>query len=44
MEESLLESVLSPLISENEAVSGQAFLEANSGHESCQRLLKMWNQ
>ncbi|KAF3445945.1 hypothetical protein FNV43_RR11122 [Rhamnella rubrinervis] len=43
MEESLLESVLATLISEDGAVPGQAFLEANSGLEPCQRLLKMWN-
>ncbi|XP_015885268.3 uncharacterized protein LOC107420745 [Ziziphus jujuba] len=42
-EESLLESVLATLITEDEAVSGRAFLEANNGHEPCQRMLKMWN-
>ncbi|KAH7524336.1 hypothetical protein FEM48_Zijuj06G0108500 [Ziziphus jujuba var. spinosa] len=42
-EESLLESVLATLITEDEAVSGRAFLEANSVHEPCQRMLKMWN-
>lgn len=44
VEESLLESVLATLITEDEAVSGRAFLEANSGHESGQRLLKMWDE
>lgn len=41
--EKLLESVLATLISKDEAVSAPAFLEANSGNESCQMLLKMWN-
>ncbi|KAK9270571.1 hypothetical protein L1049_026152 [Liquidambar formosana] len=44
MEENLLDSVLATLISKDEvAQSAHAFLEANSGHESCQRLLKIWN-
>lgn len=41
--EKLLESVLATFISKDEAVSAPAFLEANSGNESCQMLLKMWN-
>ncbi|OMP01285.1 hypothetical protein COLO4_11998 [Corchorus olitorius] len=44
VEDNLLESVLASLISEDEAMSGRAFLEANSSLESCQRLLKMWNR
>lgn len=44
MEENLLESFLATLISNDYAPSAHAFLEANSGNESCQRLLKMWNR
>ncbi|KAF3955615.1 hypothetical protein ACB098_01G015200 [Castanea mollissima] len=43
IENSLLESVLTTLISKDDVSSARAFLEANSSHESCQRLLKMWN-
>lgn len=43
MENSLLESVLTTLISKDDVSSAHTFLEANSSHESCQRLLKMWN-
>ncbi|KAL0017540.1 hypothetical protein SO802_004609 [Lithocarpus litseifolius] len=43
IENSLLESVLTTLISKDDVSSAHAFLEANSSHESCQRLLKMWN-
>ena len=42
-QESLLESVLATLISEESAVSARTFLEANGSHESCQKLLEMWN-
>ncbi|XP_059453955.1 uncharacterized protein LOC132184360 [Corylus avellana] len=42
-ENSLLDSVLATLICKDDVASAQAFLEANSRHESCQRLLKMWN-
>ncbi|GAV83248.1 hypothetical protein CFOL_v3_26696 [Cephalotus follicularis] len=42
-EENLLESILATLIGKEEIASGHAFLEANSGNESCQKLLKMWN-
>ncbi|PON49748.1 hypothetical protein PanWU01x14_227840 [Parasponia andersonii] len=42
-QESLLESVLATLISEENSVSPRAFLEANSNQESCKRLLEMWN-
>ncbi|XP_024024374.1 centlein [Morus notabilis] len=42
-QDSLLESVLATLISGDDAVPGHAFLEANSSHESCLRLLEMWN-
>ncbi|PON91637.1 hypothetical protein TorRG33x02_126760 [Trema orientale] len=42
-QESLLESVLATLISEENSVSARAFLEANSNQESCKRLLEMWN-
>lgn len=44
LEENLLESILSPLISKDEAFSGHAFLEANRSNESCQSLLNMWNR
>ncbi|GMY28796.1 intracellular protein transport protein USO1-like [Fagus crenata] len=44
IENGLLESVLTTLISKDDLASAHAFLEANSSHESCQRLLKMWNQ
>ncbi|KAL4649443.1 hypothetical protein ACB092_01G014100 [Castanea dentata] len=43
IENSLLESVLTTLISKDDVSSARAFLEANGSHESCQRLLKMWN-
>ncbi|GKV09401.1 hypothetical protein SLEP1_g20909 [Rubroshorea leprosula] len=43
LEENLLESILSTLITKDEVVSGHAFWEANGSHESCQRLLNMWN-
>ncbi|XP_062098704.1 uncharacterized protein LOC133804569 [Humulus lupulus] len=42
-QDTLLESVLGTLINEENAVSGRAFLEANSSDESCQKLLEMWN-
>ncbi|XP_044478464.1 uncharacterized protein LOC123205548 [Mangifera indica] len=42
MEDNLLESVLATLVSKDDVMSGHAFLEANSGHETCQTLLKMW--
>lgn len=42
-QDSLLETVLATLISGDDAVPGHAFLEANSSHESCLRLLEMWN-
>ncbi|KAG6784310.1 hypothetical protein POTOM_010001 [Populus tomentosa] len=43
MEENSLESILATLVGKDEVESGQAYLEANSGYESCQTLLKMWN-
>ncbi|KAJ9166533.1 hypothetical protein P3X46_021273 [Hevea brasiliensis] len=43
MEQNLLESILGTLVSRDEVEFGHAFLEANSGFESCQKLLKMWN-
>lgn len=43
MEENLLESTLSTLISKDDDISGREFLEANSSSESCQKLLNMWN-
>ncbi|CAK7347195.1 unnamed protein product [Dovyalis caffra] len=43
MEENSLESILATLVGKDEAEYGQAYLEANSGYESCQNLLKMWN-
>lgn len=42
-ENSLLESVLATLTSKDDVASTVAFLEVNSRHESCQRLLKMWD-
>ncbi|KAJ9146481.1 hypothetical protein P3X46_028740 [Hevea brasiliensis] len=42
-EQHLLESILATLVSKDEVEFGHAFLEANSGYESCQKLLKMWN-
>ncbi|KAJ0024094.1 hypothetical protein Pint_08394 [Pistacia integerrima] len=42
VEENLLESVLATLVGKDDLMSGHAFLEANSGHEPCQSLLKMW--
>lgn len=45
VEEDLLESVLATLISKDGgATTAHAFLEANSEHEPCQKLLQMWNQ
>lgn len=44
MEEYSLESILATLVGKDEVESGQAYLEANSGYESCQTLLKMWNR
>ncbi|KAK0577551.1 hypothetical protein LWI29_034864 [Acer saccharum] len=43
-EEHLLESILATLVDNDEVMSGHAFLEANSGNESCQSLLKMWKR
>uniref|UniRef100_A0A6N2MJI9 Uncharacterized protein n=1 Tax=Salix viminalis TaxID=40686 RepID=A0A6N2MJI9_SALVM len=43
MEENSLESILATLVGRKEVESGQAYLEVNSGYESCQNLLKMWN-
>ncbi|XP_002513982.2 myocardial zonula adherens protein [Ricinus communis] len=43
MEQDLLESILSTLVSEDEIKYGHAFLEASSANESCQKLLRMWN-
>lgn len=43
MEENSLESILATMVGKDEVESGQAYLEANSGYESCQNLLKMWN-
>ncbi|KAF2291594.1 hypothetical protein GH714_025971 [Hevea brasiliensis] len=43
-EQHLLESILATLVSKDEVEFGHAFLEANSGYESCQKLLKMWNR
>ncbi|KAG5251018.1 hypothetical protein OIU78_012162 [Salix suchowensis] len=43
MEENSLESILATLVGKDEVESGQAYLEVNSGSESCQNLLKMWN-
>ncbi|KAB5568730.1 hypothetical protein DKX38_002523 [Salix brachista] len=43
MEENSLESILATLVGKDEVESGQAYLEVNSGYESCQNLLKMWN-
>ncbi|KAJ7958965.1 Centlein like [Quillaja saponaria] len=42
MEENSLNSVLEMVIG-NDVASARSFLEANSGHDSCQKLLKMWN-
>ncbi|XP_061988872.1 uncharacterized protein LOC133707335 [Rosa rugosa] len=42
VEEKLMESVLATL-TKDETGAACAFLEANSGNESCQRLLNMWN-
>lgn len=45
VEENLLESVLATLINKDGGVAtAHDFLEANSEHELCQELLKMWNQ
>ncbi|GKV33640.1 hypothetical protein SLEP1_g42121 [Rubroshorea leprosula] len=43
MEENLLESILSTLITGDEVLSGYEFWEESDSHESCQRLLNMWN-
>ncbi|XP_057973707.1 uncharacterized protein LOC131161766 [Malania oleifera] len=44
IEQPLLESVITSLVSQDEfAPNAHAFLEANCGLESCQRLLKTWN-
>lgn len=43
IENNLLESVLTTLISKDDVAPAHAFLETNSRHESCQLLLKMWN-
>lgn len=43
VENNLLESVLATLMNKEDDASALAFLEANSRHESCQKLLKMWN-
>ncbi|KAJ6730309.1 EARLY ENDOSOME ANTIGEN [Salix viminalis] len=43
MEENSLESILATLVGKDEVESGRAYLEVNSGYESCQNLLKMWN-
>ncbi|KAG8632879.1 WPP domain-interacting tail-anchored protein 2 [Manihot esculenta] len=43
VEQNLLESILATLVSKDEVELGHAFLEANSGHESCQKLLKVRN-
>lgn len=44
VEENLLESVLATLINKDGGVAtAHDFLEANSEHELCQELLKMWN-
>ncbi|KAF4400217.1 hypothetical protein G4B88_019426 [Cannabis sativa] len=42
-QDTLLESVLGTLINEENVALGRSFLEANSNHESCQKLLEMWN-
>ncbi|KAB2023707.1 hypothetical protein ERO13_D06G033800v2 [Gossypium hirsutum] len=44
LEENLLESVLSTLISKDEVMCGRAFLEANNSLEPCQKMLKLWNR
>ncbi|KAG6626395.1 hypothetical protein I3843_15G040200 [Carya illinoinensis] len=43
IENNLLESVLTTLIIKDDVASVHGFLEANSNHESCQTMLKMWN-
>ncbi|KAB1219981.1 hypothetical protein CJ030_MR3G020088 [Morella rubra] len=43
VENNLLESVLATLMNKEDDASAHAFLEANSRHESCQKLLKKWN-
>ncbi|KAK2995337.1 hypothetical protein RJ640_006557 [Escallonia rubra] len=44
MEQLLLDSLMSTLVSKDEAAqTAHAFLEANSGLDVCQRMLKMWN-
>ncbi|XP_040997195.1 uncharacterized protein LOC121243185 [Juglans microcarpa x Juglans regia] len=43
IENNLLESVLTTLIIKDDVASVHGFLEANSRHESCQTMLKMWN-
>ncbi|XP_030445669.2 uncharacterized protein LOC115668344 [Syzygium oleosum] len=42
-EEKLVESIISTLVSKDAVASAYSFLEANSAHESCRELLKMWN-
>ncbi|KAJ7965755.1 Centlein like [Quillaja saponaria] len=41
MEESSLDSVLA-MVTGNDVASAHAFLEANSGHDSCQNFLTLW--
>ncbi|KAF8023377.1 hypothetical protein BT93_F0780 [Corymbia citriodora subsp. variegata] len=43
LEEKLVESIISTLVSKDTVASAYSFLEANSAHESCRELLKMWN-
>lgn len=43
IENNLLESVLATLMNKEDDASAHSFLEANSRHESCQKLLRMWN-
>lgn len=43
VEDNLLEAVLEMLVHEDGYASAHAFLEANSWHEECRKLLKMWN-
>ncbi|PIA64031.1 hypothetical protein AQUCO_00201375v1 [Aquilegia coerulea] len=45
LEEHLLDSVMASMVDKDGvAASAHAFLEANSGVESCQMLLKIWNR
>lgn len=41
-EETILDALLATVASKD-AVSAYSFLEANSGNESCKKLLTMWN-